>query len=268
MASGFLRRFRAEARVREPAPVVRAAASRVAGARHLDAHRLERLVVDADVLLDSLRWEAADGFELTDEVRATIAAHAALLTLELGVDCYRNVSSVIVHGSTIEMKGEYEIAPGVMADDTVDLSGEAHDRGPVLIAWDAAADEARHPGEGRNVILHEFAHHLDMLDGWVDGTPPLPTPDARQRWIAVCTDSFDRLAAGDTGDGLIDDYAATDPGEFFAVVTEVFFTRPVPLAGAMPDLYDVFADFYGQDPAGTGPSTPTARHTPDGEHER
>lgn len=251
-ALDFLRRWRRSDATAVPSAPARTAASGVAAWAWLDATGREQLVADTDTLLRTLRWEAAQPFELTDEIRSTIAAHAALLTLELGLDCYRNVSSVIVHPTTIEQRGEYSIGPGVVSDQPQDLLGQAHAHGPVLIAWDTARDQARHPERGHNVIFHEFAHHLDMLDGWVDGTPPLPDDAARRRWIDVCTDAYDRLRRGDTAGGVLDGYGAVDPGEFFAVATEVFFARPVDLARVRRDLYEVLAAFYLQDPARLG----------------
>ena len=110
------------------------------------------------------------------------------------------------------------------------LLGEAHhDRGPILLAWDQVRSGARHRGRGRNVVWHEFAHKMDMLDGVVDGTPLLPDQKALDRWIAVCAAELELMRRGEAGP-LLDDYAATDPGEFFAVATEVFFDRPDRLA--------------------------------------
>ena len=107
---------------------------------------------------------------------------------------------------------------------------------------------ARHRGRSRNVVLHEFAHKMDMLDGVVDGTPLLPDQQALDRWIAVCEAEFELMRRGEAGP-LLDDYGATDPGEFFAVATEAFFGRPVDFREAKPQLYEVLADYYRQDPA-------------------
>jgi len=249
VAFEFLRRFRRPVADPAPSDLATEAASRVAAWSWLDDAGRAQLVADTDSLLRSLRWEAAVPLELTDEMRSTIAAHAALLTLELGLECYRNVSSVIVHASTFEQRGEHAIGGGLVSDGPVDLLGQAHLHGPVLIAWDTARDQARHPERGHNVVFHEFAHHLDMLDGWVDGTPPLPNDAARRRWVEVCTGAYERLRSGDTAGGVLDGYGAVDPGEFFAVATEVFFARPTALANALADLYEVLADFYLQDPA-------------------
>ena len=127
------------------------------------------------------------------------------------------------------------------------ISGQAHHRGPVLLSWSTAAFEARHPDRGANVVMHEFAHQLDMLDGVVDGTPPLDDPTDRARWIDICTAEFEALQRGEPS--VLREYAATDAGEFFAVATEVFFSIPVELAADKPDLYDVLRAFYRQDPA-------------------
>lgn len=224
-------------------------------ARHVAVWKLlddqERAVLAAhlEVLVTTKRWEAAQGFELTDRMRTVIAAQAALLVLGLDLDHYRGVASIIVHPSTMrfDRTSQGPIA-GTEVCGSVDLLGEATFGGPVVIAWDSASAAARHPDRGHDVVLHEFAHKLDMLDGTVDGTPPLADPDLRQRWIEICTREFDELAGSD-GNTLIDDYGATDPGEFFAVVTETFFTRSTALASEKPALYDLFRTFYRQDPA-------------------
>lgn len=206
--------------------------------------RLEQLV---KVFVAETRWEAAQGFLVTDEMRVVIAAQACLLVLELGIDSYRHVASIIVHPRTVVLRGQRRMAGGMMSDAPFAISGQAHHRGPVLLAWSTAAFEARHPERGHNVVLHEFAHQLDMLDGTVDGTPPLTDPAERQRWIDVCTVEFERLRRGE--EGIMRDYGAVDPGEFFAVATETFFTRPVDLLVQKAELYDVLRNFYRQDPA-------------------
>ena len=201
-------------------------------------------------LLSEKDWEAAQGFELTEEIRLTIALQAALLVLGLSFDHYRMAKTIIVHPTTMVATGERAgPVPGVVSADPLPLLGQAaHAEGPVVIAWDEARRNARHPERGYDVVFHEFAHKLDMLDHVVDGTPPVDDDAARQRWIEVCTAELEALRRGEGGD-LLDDYAAQDPGEFFAVATEVFFDRPVDLRAAKPDLYDVLAAFYNQEPA-------------------
>lgn len=213
-------------------------------------------LVDGTVDLDArLRWEAARGFTLTDEARTVVAAHAALMVLHLadGSDSYAQVSSVILHAGTIVRRGERTLGSGQLHTDSPStLQGEAHHRGPVLLSWSAVRAHALHPGRGENVLFHEFAHRLDMLDGVLDGTPPLADAAALHRWTTICTDALERLRAGD-GEGVLRPYAATNPTEFFAVATEVFFTRPDDVRAAEPALYEVLRDFYGFDLAAPCP---------------
>jgi MtfA peptidase len=203
-----------------------------------------------DTLLRTKKWEAARGFQLTDEIRVVIAAQASLLVLGIGIEYYRAVTSIIVHPTTMVWRGVRPgPAPGVVTDAPVSLLGQAqHQRGPIMIAWDAASAGARHPERGHNVVFHEFAHKLDMLDHIVDGTPPLPDKATRERWIEVCTTEYRLLRSG-AGGNLLRNYAAVNPGEFFAVATEVFFDLPGEMQAQKPELYDVLRHFYRQDPA-------------------
>ena len=137
---------------------------------------------------------------------------------------------------------------GTRTDSPLPVLGVAHYDGPVIIAWDSARAGARHPERGHNVVYHEFAHKLDMLDGVVDGTPPLARREELDQWVAVCTAEYEAMRNG-TDDGFLDGYAAVNPAEFFAVVTETFFDIPLELEAAKPALYDVLRDFYRQDPA-------------------
>jgi MtfA peptidase len=214
----------------------------------------ERLAELGEHLVVTKRWEAANGFEITDEVVVTIAMQAAVLILGLDSDYFGKVSSIIVHPTTFSIPGPRPTAVRGMFDvGAQPLLGQAHhNRGPILLAWDQVRSGARHRGRGHNVVLHEFAHKMDMLDGVVDGTPLLPDQAALDRWIEVCTAELALMRRGEAGP-LLDDYGATDPGEFFAVATEVFFGRPVDLRDNKPDLYQVLAAYYRQDPAAREP---------------
>ncbi|MFM8304842.1 MAG: zinc-dependent peptidase [Actinomycetota bacterium] len=219
----------------------------------LDAGERETVAADADWLLRHKHWEAAHGFALTDEMRATVAVLAAIPVIGLTVEAYREVSAVVVFPTTIQSQGE-RAGPveGTVSDDVVPVLGEAHGRrGPVLLAWDQVLDDARHPGQGRNVVFHEFAHKLDLLDHVVDGTPPLAGRRDLDRWIAVCTEVYDAMRAGADRPPL-DPYGATNPGEFFAVATEAFLDVPRALVRHEPDLYAVLQDYFRQDPATRG----------------
>ncbi|MDP1821217.1 MAG: zinc-dependent peptidase [Acidimicrobiales bacterium] len=211
-----------------------------------ERQRLEPLV---QVFIADKRWEGSRRFAVTEEMQVLIAAQACLLVLEMDHDPYHGIGTIIVHPSTIVLHGPRATGTaGVMADGPYPILGQAHHRGPVLISWDAAVAGARHPERGHNIVFHEFAHKLDMLDGTVDGTPPLSDTATLQRWVDVCTREYHALRAG-LGGPLLSDYAATNPGEFFAVATEVFFTRPVELREDKPMLYGVLAAFYRQEPA-------------------
>jgi Mlc titration factor MtfA (ptsG expression regulator) len=118
----------------------------------------------------------------------------------------------------------------------------------VILAWDEVEHAARNPGSGHNVVYHEFAHKLDMLDDIVDGTPPMTSRAERDTWVEVCTDVFEALQAGIDRPPL-DPYGATNPAEFFAVSTEAFFDVPTELEQHEPKLYGALRNFYRQDPA-------------------
>lgn len=201
------------------------------------------LIVDKD-------WEAARDFEVTDEMTVVIAVQAALLVIGLpDVDPYRGVHAIIVHPTTLVLTGEHSQVEGLVSDEPMPILGQAEYNGPVLVAWDQVLDDARHTGNGHNVVLHEFAHKLDMLDGTTDGTPPLADQEQFDRWVRVCTAVYEQVAAGRGGHAL-SSYAGVNPAEFFAVATEVFFDDPHGLRSEHRDLYQCLADFYRQDPAG------------------
>lgn len=215
--------------------------------RLLDPHELARMEFLVASFVAGTRWEAANGFELTVEIEVLIAAQASMLLLGLEIDEYPQVTSVIVHPSTVRLHGDYAAGGGLMASGTQTLAGQARYRGPVVLSWSAARRGARYPEGGQNVVYHEFAHQLDMLDGVTDGTPPLDDEAARRRWVDVCTTAYDTVRA--TGSPVLRPYAGTNPAEFFAVATEVFFNRPVDVRDHEPALYEELRNFYQQDPA-------------------
>jgi len=216
----------------------------------LDDEERDVLAAGTDWLLRHKHWEAAHGFELDAVVTVTIASQAALLVLGLDVEDLREVSAVVVYPTAMVSRG-VDAGPvaGTVTDGAVPILGQAHERrGPVLVAWDEAHAAASAPGHGHNVVLHEFAHKLDMADSIDDGTPPLGRRVDHRRWYEVCTEAFGALSAGIDRPPL-DPYGATNPAEFFAVVTEAFFDVPDALARHEPDLYGILRDYYGQDPA-------------------
>ncbi len=221
---------------------------RVPHLRVLDADERKRLEDRALRLVADKRWEPANGFELTDDIVVTIAVQAALIALELADDAYRNVGSILVHPTTVVLRGARSVAAGLSTDQPMEILGQANFDGPVLIVWDAVLAAARHPERGHNVVFHEFAHKLDMLGGNADGTPPMASQAELDRWVEVCTEVYGRISTGDD-DGVLRAYAGVNPAEFFAVATEVFFDVPLALREREAALYEVLRGFYRQDPA-------------------
>jgi Mlc titration factor MtfA (ptsG expression regulator) len=205
-----------------------------------ERERMQRLI---GLFLATMSWEGAQGFEVTEEMQVLVAAQACVLLLGLEIDEYPATDSVILHPGTMRLRGEHHLGGGLRSDAVMALDGQAHYRGPVLLSWTAVRAEMNAPERGRNVVLHEFAHQLDMIDGSVDGTPPFEDDEARLRWMKVCTEAFEAPPA------VVRDYAFTNPAEFFSVVTETFFCQPIQLREAEPALYEEFLRYYGQDPA-------------------
>jgi MtfA peptidase len=204
------------------------------------------------------RWEGCAGLVLTDEMKVVVAAHAALLALNLPDDVYRRVRTILFYPSTFVNPEARPDSTGIFHEGTP-LAGEAwHGQGPVIVSWDSARRGVAQPDDGSNVLLHELAHKLDLLDGWADGTPPLARRADLEAWNAAMKRELAalRLAVDRGRRTVLDAYGATDPSEFFAVATETFFERPRALREQTPRLYERLASYYGQDPAarnGTGP---------------
>ncbi|MEN6621250.1 MAG: M90 family metallopeptidase [Smithella sp.] len=205
------------------------------------------------VFIVEKNWEGAGGLILTDEIRVTISAQACLLLLGLPHNYYHNVESIIVYPSTvlppIRKLGFFEV-PLEPLEISHPIIGQAFRRGPVIIIWDAALQGSRHPESGHNVIFHEFAHKLDMLNGAADGTPPLHDRTEYRDWVKTCSQEYLRLR-DDIEQGkesFLDAYAATSEAEFFAVATEQFFDQPQLLIKHSPELYRVLKEYYRQDP--------------------
>lgn len=220
---------------------------------YLNADEQRRLCELVQLFVLDKSWEGCNGLELTDEIRVTIAGQACLLVLELDHVLYANVETILVYPSTFVPRRTEEAIfalPGIVHP-MMPLLGEAHQRGPVILTWDAVRRSGRHPELGHNVVYHEFAHKLDMMDGAVDGVPPLGDRQEYERWERVCKAEYERLRAlSDAGEeGVLDPYGSTDQAEFFAVVTEAFFDTPIELAREYPALYEVLSGFYRQDTA-------------------
>ncbi len=220
--------------------------------RRLDDDEQRRFLVHGRRLVRQARWEGARDVEVTEEMILTVAAHAALLAagFEERIEPFLNVRAVVIHGRTIVARG-HRPGPvrGVWRSGPQYLAGQSgHGRGPVLLDWRTVRRQVDDPDRGVNVVYHEFAHKLDQLDGAADGMPPLPDQQARDAWVQTLGTNYRRLRRRGP-DGLVRGYAATNPAEYFAVTSELFFTRPVELRDRLPRVYLRLADFYHQDPA-------------------
>jgi Mlc titration factor MtfA (ptsG expression regulator) len=232
----------------------RDATRRLALLRRLDEGEEQRLRELAVLFLHEKRIEPAGGMQLDELMRVRLAALATEPVLALGIECLRGFRSVVVYPTEFVARDREEVdEDGVVhvGDDV--LCGEAWDGGPVVLAWEEV--EASGVGRGYNVVAHEVAHKLDLLDGAANGLPPLHAGMRRADWTAAFLRAYEdlkaRLERGE--DPWLDPYAAEDPGEFFAVCTEVFFDVPKRFAKKYPDLYAQLAAFFKQDPARAQP---------------
>jgi len=218
---------------------------------HLPAEDQRELRGHVQVLLAEKHWEGCGGLELTDEIRVTIAAQASILLLHRDTDYYPRLTSILVYPSAYVVPGERPVGGGIWEEgEEVYLGHTSSHLGALVIAWDDVIRGARTFNDADNVVFHEFAHQLDFEDHSVDGTPLL---ESRQyaSWARVLGAEYEALqrATDDASPTLIDQYGATNPAEFFAVVTELFFERPAALRARHPDLYAELEAFYRQDPA-------------------
>lgn len=221
-----------------------------------DRAELEDLI---QVFLGEKRIEGAGGFEVTDEVRVVIAAQACLLLLHRVEEPYPDLSTIVVypHGWVTPTRRPLGDAR-VVIEGARARSGESWKRGPVVLSWHDTRAGAAEPGDGHNVVIHEFAHQLDTESGAADGAPLLPEREMYGPWARVLGEAFAELVddVARRRPASLDAYGAESPAEFFAVATEAFFERPKRLRRDEPELYAQLAAFYQQDPAswGEGPT--------------
>lgn len=216
----------------------------------LDEAELQRLRERAALFLASKRLTALPGVELGAVERLLLAAQAQLPLLHLGEqDWYRGFHEIVLYPDDFLSPQRHRDAAGVEHEWDDARSGEAWQQGPVILAWPGV--EASGGWEGYNLVIHELAHKLDMLDGGANGLPPLHRDMRVQDWAQAMQGAFDalnaELDADPDAETAIDPYAAEDPAEFFAVTSEYFFSAPDLLAEAFPAVYRQLALFYRQD---------------------
>ena len=187
------------------------------------------------------------GQVITDEVRVTVAAQACLLLMgHRDPDCYPRLRQILVYPDAFVADRQQVLGAGLVREQRRTMAGESWTQGQVILSWADVIAGAADPTDGRNVSLHEFAHQIDQDSGVADGQPWRPNPAIRRRWATVMGDALERLRSEPSA--LIDGYGASNPAEFFAVVTEVFFEQPKELAAREPAVYAELAKLYHLNP--------------------
>ncbi|MGE0607445.1 MAG: zinc-dependent peptidase [Pirellulales bacterium] len=217
----------------------------------LTAEDQEKLRERIKIFVPEKKWVGCADQPINDEVQVTIAAQACLLLL--GVEesyCFDDLLSILVYPNTYTQPPKMRQHQLVVEEQVATL-GEAWKRGPIVLTWAEALRGGRQPHDGHLLVIHEFAHHVDGLDGDMDGTPPLRTSPEYHRWDHVVRVEYNRLVR-QTQQGratLLDQYGASSRAEFFAVASECFFGRPLELRQQHTDLYEILQNLYRQDPA-------------------
>jgi len=219
--------------------------------RRLPAADQEELQGLVQVFLAEKNFEGAGGLSITDEIRVTIAAQACILLLRRKTDIYPRLRSIIVYPHAYTAPMRQPLPGGAVMEGTQVRLGESWSRGAVVLSWDDVVRGAWDIDDGRNLVFHEFAHQLDDEAGPADGAPRLPHHSMYIAWARVLGGEYRNLIESIERHRptLLHPYGATNPAEFFAVATELFFEQSHQLRARYPELYDQLRLFYQQDPA-------------------
>jgi MtfA peptidase len=214
-----------------------------------DLDELRRL---SSLFLHEKEFAGAGGLEVTDSIALRIAVQACLPVLRFGLAPYRGFVGIVVHPDEVVATREAMDDDGVVHEYDEVLTGEAMEGGPVMLSWTDVREAGASADWAYNVVIHEFAHVIDMGDGLADGIPPVPDAGARRRWAAVLEPEFGRFCrcVDDGEETTLDPYGASGMDEFFAVAVEAFFVAPQAMRDEHPRLYALFAGYFRQDPAG------------------
>ena len=243
-----------------PAPWRETLRQRMPAFARLPADVQLRLKKHAQVLIAERPFIGCAGLQVSDEMRVLVAVQASLLLLRRRGH-FDQLRQVLIYPGAFVVNRQAPDPAGLVREERQALVGESWQQGQVILSWDDVLAGAADPQDGRNVVIHEFAHQLDQETGAANGAPWQPHAQRRARWARVLGAEFQalqqRLANGDGG--LIEAYAATHAAEFFAVVSELFFERPFELATAHAALYAEFRSLYGVDPLLWTGTTPLSR---------
>lgn len=211
-----------------------------------DAERVRLRALTLEFLADK-EMTGARGLEVSDDMRLTIALQACLLVLNIGLEAYADWVGIVVYPGDFVIPRHETDEAGVVHEYDDPVIGEAWPGGPVLVSWFDDADEH----DGINVVIHEFAHKLDMRNGEADGIPDLPAHMSRRDWARAFSIAYEDFCTRvDSDDEVpLDPYAAEHPAEFFAVMSEAFFETPTLLKSEYPEVYAQMAQYYRLDPA-------------------
>jgi hypothetical protein len=228
---------------------------RVPLVRRLPAHLQLQLKKHMQVFIAEKSFLGCGGLRITEEMRVVIAAQACLLILNRATDYFAKVRQILVYPGAFVVNRTTVDGAGVQQENRQALSGESWSQGQVILSWQDTLEGAAIADDGRNVVIHEFAHQLDQENGTARGAPPPTLGDKQhnaQRWSQVFHAAYAQLQSEMRHgvDGLLNHYGAQDPAEFFAVVSEVFFEQPRALAAEYPSLYQELSGYYKVDPAG------------------
>ncbi|HZZ95067.1 MAG TPA: M90 family metallopeptidase [Usitatibacter sp.] len=224
---------------------------RVPGVRRLPAPLRRQLEAHVQVFIAEKQFFGCDGLAIDDDVRVTIAAQACLLLLNRRSHYFPGLGQVLVYPGQFVVDRVRAEPSGVLQEQRHALSGESWTHGQVVVSWEDVLEGAADPADGRNVVIHEFAHQLDQHKGYANGAPWLGRRDRYPRWSRVMLEAYAGLrqqaAMGEAS--LFSHYGATSPAEFFAVASEVFFEQPAALAALHPAVYAELGSLYRVDPA-------------------
>lgn len=203
------------------------------------------------IFLDEKHFEGCNGQEITDEIRLTIAANACFLILNRETDYYPNLQTILVYPTEFQVEETYDFEDGTVIEESDVRLGESWVDGVVVLSWEDVWNGPGNWGEGFNLTIHEFAHQLDSESGDSEGAPELVDRELSKTWREVFSREYEKLIDDlkHRRPTFLEEYAATDPAEFFAILTECFFEVPIELEEEHPELYDLMKTYYRQDPA-------------------